>query len=120
MRAGSFDRRVRFEKRTDAHDPDFGTITPNWAPVVGLEEVWVSIQDTLPSKAEVISQGIEQAYQPSRVRMQWTDVVIDNTMRLIDLDRGDRVLTVVTEAAELGRREALEFMVNRFTQRGDA
>lgn len=120
MRAGTFDRRVRFEVRSSTVDPDYGTQTPTWLPVAGLEEVWVNIQDTLPSRAEMISQGVEQSYQPSRVRMQWTDVPINATMRIIDLDRGNRIMQVTTEAAEYGRREALEFMVNRYTQQGDA
>jgi hypothetical protein len=121
--AGSYDRRVRFERKGDATDPDYGGTTgsANWVPVAGLEEVWVAIQDTLPSRAEVIAQGLEQSYQPSRVRMRWVDIAINAEMRIIDIDRGDRILEVVTEAAEYGgRRQELEFMVNRYVMRGDA
>jgi hypothetical protein len=121
--AGSYDRRVRFERKGDVSDPDYGgqSGSANWVPVAGLEEVWVAIQDVLPSRAEVIAQGLEQSYQPSRVRMRWVDIPINAEMRLIDIDRGDRILEVVTEAAEYGgRRQELEFMVNRFVMRGDA
>lgn len=119
-RAGSFDRRVRFETLTQARDAAYGTSSPTWSPVVGLEEVYVSIFDIMPSSSVMIAQGMEQSYQPSRVRMPYTDVPITTSMRIIDLDRGDRILTVITEAAEHGRKVALEFMVNRFTARGDA
>lgn len=118
--AGAFDRRVRFERKTDATDPDYGGQMATWVPVAGLEEVWVNIQDTLPSRAEVIAQGVTQSYQPSRVRMRWTDIPIGAHLRLVDLDRNNRVLSIVTEPAEYGgRRQELEFMVNRYVMRGD-
>ena len=97
-------------------DPEYGTEVLSWALV---ESAWAEVRDILPSKGESIAGGFDVGKRPARVRMRYrTD--IDNTMRLVDPERNGRIMEIITLPAELGRREAIEFMVQEFTTRGDA
>lgn len=117
MPAGKFNRIVRVEKRVETVDPEYGTTTTSWAALSPMCRA--NIQDVLPSKGESLANGIDVSRSPARVRMRWrTD--IDATMRMIYLDRSNRVMELLTEPAELGNREAIEFMVAEYSARGDA
>lgn len=116
MPAGKFNRLVRVERRVDEVDPEYGTTTTSWAAISPVSRA--NIQDVLPSKGEAASNGIDISRRPARVRMRWrTD--IDATMRLVILDRGNMIMELVTEPAELGNREAIEFMVTEYSARGE-
>lgn len=117
MPAGKLSRLVRVEKRVDTIDPEYGTTTTAWAAVSPMSRA--NVQDVLPSKGESIANGIDVSRRPARVRMRWrTD--IDATMRIIFLDRDNRIMEILTEPAEMGNREAIEFMVAEYSVRGDA
>lgn len=115
LTAGQLNRVVRVEKRVMVVDPEYGTQTESW---VSLGVARAQVQDVLPSRGEGAANGINIQLRPARVRMRWrTD--IDASMRLIYLDRGGRIMEVVTQPAELGQREGIEFMVQEYSARGD-
>jgi head-tail adaptor len=39
-------------------------------------------------------------------------------MRIVMLDRDDRILQIVTKPAEIGRREAMEFTAEDYSENG--
>ena len=116
MYAAKLDRYLRIERPVVTGDGEYGPVVLSW---VLVEEAWAEVRDILPSKGEAIAGGFDVAKRPARVRMRYrTD--IDNTMRLVDPERNGRIMEVITLPAELGRREAIEFMVQEYTTRGDA
>ena len=115
--AGKYGRLVRIERRVVAIDPEYGTQTESWEPL-GAAISRVNIQDVLPSRGENQYNGIDIAMRPARVRMRWrTD--IDSSMRVVYLDRGNRIMEIISQPAEIGTREAIEFMVQEYSTRGN-
>ena len=113
--AATFRRVVRVERRVIRVDPDYGSQTESWESL-GVRRA--EIQDVLPSRGEGAANGIDIQLRPARVRMRWcTD--IDASMRLVYLDRADRIMEIVTQPAEIGVRHAIEFMVQEYSTRGD-
>ena len=108
---GTLDRRIRIER--PVADASFdGAGSGTWEPVA---TVWASVQDALPSRAEKLGEGINMAARPARVRMRFrADVTPD--MRFV---MGARIMQIVSGPAELGRREALEFMVEEYRPAGN-
>ena len=106
VRPGELEHFVRFERRTET--PDFGSAgTEEWELV---DEIWIGIRDSLPSRGEKIEGGFTTSTRPARVRMYWRDDV-DTGMRLV---AGDRIMQIVSAPAELGRRGGLELMVEDY------
>jgi SPP1 family predicted phage head-tail adaptor len=109
--AGRFDRRIAIERPVADTSLD-GAGSGTWAPVA---QVWAEVQDTLPSRAERLGEGINIAARPSRVRIRYrADITPD--MRFLF---GDRIMLIVSGPAEIGRREALEFIVEDYRPRGN-
>ncbi|MCU6454348.1 head-tail adaptor protein [Sphingomonas sp. A2-49] len=110
--AGSLDRRVRIE-RPVSDDAIDGAGSGAWAPVA---IVWASVVDALPSRGERLADGLNVAARPARVRMRYRDDVTA-AMRFV---LGDRIMQIVAGPAEIGRREAVEFMVEDYSSAGNA
>lgn len=108
---------IRIEYKVTSQDPDYGTPVVTWTT---LASVWADVQDVMPSKgAEANAGGMRVAGAGARIRIRFrTDVTGD--MRVVLTDRGNRILKIVSEVAELGRKQALEFMGESFTANGDA
>lgn len=115
MRAGALDRRIRIESKTVVQDPDYGTETITWAT---FATVWANVQDVLPSKSEGQSSGILIAERPARVRIRYL-AGITSDMRVVELDRDNRVMKIIAGPAELGRREGIELMVAEYSTQGE-
>lgn len=117
MNVGKLRDWIRIEYKSMSQDPDYGTPIVTW---LVLASVWAEIQDVLPGKsAETNTGGMRQSVAAARVRIRFrTDVTSD--MRVILTDRGDRALKIVSDVAELGRKQFLEFMAEEFTASGDA
>lgn len=109
---GTLDRFLTIERPVPDTALD-GAGSGTWEPVA---EVWASVQDALPSRAERLADGINVAARPARVRMHYRDDV-DSSMRFV-LD--GRIMQIVSGPAELGRREGLEFMVEDYSLAGNA
>ncbi|WP_370308334.1 phage head closure protein [Sphingobium abikonense] len=110
--AGTLDRRVRIERPVAAEGFDAAG-SGEWEPVI---TVWANVQDMLPSRGERLAEGINVAARPARVRIRYR-TGITPAMRFVI---GERIMQIVSGPAELGRREALEFMVEEYSPAGNA
>ena len=108
---GTVDRRIRFERPVVNTRFD-GAGSGTWEPVA---TGWANVQDALPSRAEKLGDGINLAARPARVRMRFRTGIKPN-MRFV---MGDRIMQIISGPAELGRREALEFMVEEYRPAGN-
>ena len=109
---GRLDRRIRIE-RPIADDSLDGAGSGSWQLVA---EVWASVLDALPSRAERLADGINVAARPARVRMGFRSDVTPE-MRFV---MGNRIMQITAGPAELGRRDGLEFMVEEYRPAGNA
>jgi head-tail adaptor len=116
MNPGRLDRRIRIEAPTVTKEAIYGSPSISWAPFATLS---ANIQEVLPSQAEHNVQGLRIAARRARVRTRYVaDITSD--MRVVYLDRGNRLMKILTPPVELGRREGLEFMVADYSTQGDA
>lgn len=114
MEIGTLDRRVRIESKSTTQDASYGTEVVTWTT---LCTEWANIQEVLPSKGESQAQGIRIADRPARLRMRYR-ADITSAMRVIYLDRSDRVMQILTPPVELGRKSLIEFMVADYSTAG--
>lgn len=110
------DRRVRIEYKATTQDSTYGRPVITWTT---LTTTWANVQDALPSRGESQPNEIRLAERPARVRMRY-DSRITSDMRLVYVDRSDRLMKIITQPAELGRKEGIEFMVSEYSTSGDA
>jgi head-tail adaptor len=110
--ASRLNRRIRIER--PIADSGFDSAGSGSWQMVG--EVWAEVQDALPSRGERLVSGINVAARPARVRIRYRPD-ITGSMRFV---MGDRIMQIVSGPAELGYREALEFMVEDFSSAGNA
>jgi head-tail adaptor len=108
---GTLDRRIRIERPIADNGFD-GAGSGAWEPVV---TVWASVKDALPSRGDKLAEGINMSARPARVRMRFREDITPD-MRFIF---GSRIMQIVSGPAELGRREALEFMVEEYRPAGN-
>lgn len=112
MKAGKRDRRITILQKVEGTaDSELGTPTIVYLP---FATVWAEVQDVLPSRGENIAEGINIARRPCRIRMLYMPG-ISSEMRV---EYGDRTLRMITEPAEMGRREGLEFMAEELSSEG--
>ena len=109
MRIGKLDRYVRIEQKSVTQDADYGSEVVTW---VTYKNAWASILDVTTKMQESTNSDLRQLKQPTRVQMRY-DASIDVTMRLVVVDTG-RILNIVSQPAEIGRREAIEFMAENY------
>ena len=124
---GSYNRRLRFESREDADPTDIMSAgKAGWATVA---TVWASKQDTLPSRAEKLQDGVSMAQRPARVRTAYRADLMIGGMRVAmgSLNEPDsprpadrRYFEVVSGPAEIGNRDEIEFMIVEFSTQGNA
>jgi head-tail adaptor len=120
--ASRYNRRLRIERQVQ--DGSFDSAgSDDWTRVA---DCWASVLDVLPSRAEKLGDGINIANRPSRVRMRYrTD--IDASMRFNIGREGkdedgnaiwlsDRIVQIISGPAEVGFREAIEFMVEAYSR----
>ena len=118
MKAGALDGLIRVERPVADSDFD-GAGSGEW--VVVVPKLWAQITDMLPSRGERIANGFNMAARPSRVRIYFrTDITPD--MRFVDISSGvdGRVMQIVSGPATIGRREAMDFMVEDYLPAGSA
>lgn len=109
--ASRMNDRIRIER--PVADTSFdGAGSGGWETV---EEVWANVQDALPSRGERLADGINVAARPARVRIRYREDITSN-MRFV---MGDRIMQIISGPAELGRRQALEFMVEEYRPAGN-
>lgn len=107
---------VRIESPPTATDPEYGTPMGDWVVVADMQRAeW---QEMLPSRGEDSVQGIDVSRRPVRVRMDYRED-INAGMRIIRIDRGGLIFEIVGECAEMGNRDGIEFMAQKYSTRGD-
>ena len=121
--ASRYDRVIRIEQKV-ADDAADSAGTETWAKIA---QVSAEIIDALPSRGERLADGINVAARPARVRIRYR-LGVTSAMRFVLLrwdvgtaawiDAG-RVMQIVSGPAEVGRREALEFMVEDYSSAGN-
>jgi SPP1 family predicted phage head-tail adaptor len=106
----NLNRRISIDQAVPGQD-SAGASAPTWTL---LATVWAERRDGLPSRSESVRQGLEQARDQVRYRIRYRDD-LDSSMRIRD---GGDVLQIVGGPAEIGRREYLEFMCERYSTSG--
>lgn len=128
MKKGKMRHRLRIERTVAAGGFD-GAGSGSWAPVC---ECWAEVQDVLPSNTdrdEKLASGISTTSRTSRVRMSYRSGINSDMRILIGRNvwdeqgeaawRTDRTMQIITEPAEMGRRDGLEFMVEDYRPAGN-
>jgi head-tail adaptor len=112
MKAGRRDRRVEIQRKTRTA----GFMKAGQGSWATIATVWAEVQDVLPSRSEKLSEGLDIARRPARVRMLYrSDITADMRLKM-----GDRIMEIVAGPVEIGRRDGLEMMVVDYTTRGEA
>ncbi len=103
--------RIRIERKTITCDPQYGTEVVSWAE---FARVWAEVEDILPSRAERMAEQIQIARRPARIRIRYLAGITPD-MRVII---AGRVHQIIAGPAILGRREAVELMVEEHSSEG--
>jgi SPP1 family predicted phage head-tail adaptor len=111
MNIGKLDRYIRIESKTVTNDPEFGGEVITWTT---HKECWASVQDILSNNQEATKTDLRLSTRPCKVQMHY-DASINATMRVVMLDRDNRLLQIVSVPAEIGRRQGLEFIAEEFS-----
>ncbi len=111
--ASSLDTRIRIERKVVARDPQYGTEEVTWAQ---FASVWAEVRDILPSKAERLADSIQIGRKPARIRIRYLAGLAAEMRIIID----NRIHQIISGPATLGRRNAMEFMVEEHSSQGTA
>lgn len=110
MQIGKLDRYVRVEKKSVTQDDDFGSEQITWVKHV---DAWAQVTDITSKMQESTVNDLRLLKRPCKVIMRYDDTITAD-MRLVLLDRKDRVLQIVTNPAEIGRKDAIEFTAEEY------
>jgi SPP1 family predicted phage head-tail adaptor len=105
VQIGKLDRFIRIEQKSVTNNADYGSEVITWTL---YKECWAHITDITTRMQESTNSDLRLLKRPCKVVVRYDDG-IDATMRIVLLDRNDRVLQIVSKPAELGRKEAMEF-----------
>lgn len=111
------DRRIRIEAPGVTQDAAYGTRVVGWT---AFATVWAQVEELPPAAAtEGVANGIRIAQRQARIRIRYLAGVTSD-MRVVYLTRGGRVMKILAQPVEIGRREWLEFLVADFSTSGEA
>lgn len=111
-------RTVQIRSRSRSQSASDGSYSDSWST---MATVWAEVQDILPSRAESITEGVNIARRPCRVRFYYRDdVTPDMLFRVLGRapEEGDRDLRIIAGPAELGFRHRVEFVAEDLTSEG--
>ncbi|MGI4717210.1 MAG: phage head completion protein [Janthinobacterium lividum] len=80
----------------------------DWPAVA--ENIWVEVQDVLPSRAEQSENGVRKASKQARLRLR-KQIPIAADMRVVLHGRGDRIMQVIAGPALLDDKTHVECML---------
>ena len=103
--------RIRIERKSVTQDPQYGSETVAWAPFAC---VWAEVKDILPSRAERMAEQIQIARRPARIRIRYLAGITPDMRVIID----NRIHQIIAGPSMLGRREAVELMVEEHSSEG--
>ena len=105
--------RIRIERKSVTRDPQYGTEEVSWTQFAC---VWAEVMDILPSRAERMAEQIQIARRPVRIRIRYLAGITPD-MRVII---AGRIHHIIAGPSMLGRREAIELMVEELSSKGAA
>ena len=109
--ASKLETRIRIERKTITRDPQYGTEAVSWTQFAC---VWAEVKDILPSRAERMAEQIQIARRPARIRIRYLAGITPD-MRVII---AGRINQIIAGPSMLGRREAIELMVEEHSTEG--
>ncbi len=109
--ASKLDTRIRIERKVVAHDPQYGTEAVTWTEFAC---VWAEVKDILPLRAERLADSIQIRRRPARIRIRYLAGLSADMRIIID----NRIHQIISGPATLGRREAMEIMVEELSSEG--
>lgn len=111
MIIGKLDNYVRVEVKSATSDSDYGGEVVEWTPFI---HAWANVMDITTRQQESTLSDLRQLKRPCRVMMRYNkDITTD--MRIVMLDRDNRILQIVSKPAEIGRKEGIEFMAHDYS-----
>lgn len=118
---------VTVERKDVARDTTYNSEQITWVPLAyapGSPPVAArfaaEVEDQLPSRSEVVTQGLEVARQQSRIRLRWRND-IDSSMRVRFHGEGaDIVMQIVGGPATVGggRKRYIELLCEQQSTEG--
>lgn len=108
--AGQLDRRVILQSPVSAQDSSGRPVT-SW---FDHDTVWAQVKDIAAPSEEGVEQGLAVAKRQCWVTIRWRDDV-GAEMRLL---HEGRTLRILSEPAEIGRRQWLKFKAEEVTTGG--
>ncbi len=112
MQQRELDKRIAFEERAVTKSAVYGTVSSEtWAEVC---EVWASVWDMLPSRAETIADGISQFRSGYDIEISW-GAPVNSGMRV---RYGDRYLKIVSGPSEKGVKQRLVLRCEEYSTTG--
>lgn len=111
--ASKLGTRIRIERKTITRDPQYGTEEVSWTE---FARVWAEVKDILPSRAERMAEQIQIARRPARIRIRYLAGITPDMRVIID----NRIHQIIAGPSMLGRREAVELMVEEHSSEGTA
>lgn len=109
--ASKLDTRIRIERKLVTRDPQYGAEEVSWAEFAC---VWAEAKDIMPSRAERMVEQIQIARRPARIRIRYLAGITPD-MRVVI---AGRVHQIIAGPSMLGRREAIELMVEEYSSEG--
>ena len=103
--------RIRIERKTITRDPQYGTEEVSWTQFAC---VWAEVNDILPSRAERMAEQIQIGRRPARIRIRYLAGITPDMRVIID----NRIHQIIAGPSMLGRREAVELMVEEHSSEG--
>jgi head-tail adaptor len=112
LKAGDFDQRVRIEKEQLGISDAYGVQAVTW---VTHATVWAQVTGMAVRNSEATTQAVlPVSTRRARVCTRWFEGVTA-AMRVVQIDRGNRIWQIVTEPTEIGRKESLEFLAESYS-----
>lgn len=111
MDLGKYDRFIRIEAKSVTQDPELGSDIEIWTTHL---ECWASVLDVTAGRQESTKSDLRLLTRPCKIETRY-NASITSDMRVILLDRDNRLLKIVSAPAEIGRREATEFIAEEYS-----
>lgn len=117
---------VTIEKPTETKDATYGSVIPDWEPLVMVdaspeeaERFWGFVRDVPPSRSEAVRQGLEQGRNQTVLRIRYRSDVTSAMRVTLHLDSAV-VYQIIGGPAEIGRKQWLELVLERYATTGGA
>ena len=107
------DDKVTIEKPTKVRDPVYGASAEGWELVA--ESIWANAQDVLPSRGEVVTNGLATSTKSTRLRVRKHHQLAPDMRVTLHGRFGNRVMRIVSGPALLDDRDHIECMLQGYT-----